>query len=86
MGAVGLATMFAAALHGPALAGLGLIGALGAPLLVNSAEPNPWPVVPFVAVICASAYGLARLRRWLWLAIAAAIGAAMWEGAVPAQS
>jgi uncharacterized membrane protein len=80
MGAVGLATMFAAALHGPALAGLGLIGALGAPLLVNSAEPNPWPAVPFVAVICSSAYGLARLRRWLWLAIAAAIGAAMWEG------
>ena len=72
--------MFAAALHGPALAGLGLIGALGAPLLVNSTEPNPWPAVPFVAVVCASAYGLARLRRWLWLAIAAAIGAAIWQG------
>ena len=80
MGIVGLATMFAAALHGPALAGLGLIGALGAPLLVNSAEPNPWPAVPFVAVVCASAYGLARLRRWLWLASAAAIGAAIWQG------
>jgi uncharacterized membrane protein len=80
MGAVGVATMFAAALHGPALAGLGLVGALGAPLLVTSAEPNPWPVVLFVAVVCAAAYGLARLRRWLWLAIAAAAGAAFWEG------
>jgi uncharacterized membrane protein len=79
MGALGLATMFAAALHGPALAGLGLIGALGAPLLVNSAEPNPWPVVPYVAVISASAYGLARLRHWLWLAILAGIGAAVWQ-------
>ena len=55
MGVVGLAAMFAAALHGPSLAGLGLIGALGAPLLVTSAEPNPWPVVPYVAVVCASA-------------------------------
>ncbi|WP_158812588.1 DUF2339 domain-containing protein [Methylocapsa sp. S129] len=80
MGVVGVATMFAAALHGPALAGLGLIGALGAPLLVTSTEPNPWPVVPYVAIVCAAAYGLARIRRWLWLAIAAAIGAAIWQG------
>ena len=36
MGAVGVATMFAAALHGPALAGLGLLGALAAPMLVTS--------------------------------------------------
>ena len=79
LGAVGLATMFAAALHGPALAGLGLLGALGAPLLISSSDPNPWPVVPYVAVVCAAAYGLARLRRWLWLAFAAAIGAALWE-------
>ncbi len=80
MGAVGVATMFAAALHGPALAGLGLIGALVAPLLVTSSDPNPWPVVLYVAVVSAAAYGLARLRRWLWLAIAAAAGAALWEG------
>jgi uncharacterized membrane protein len=79
MGAVGIATMLAAALHGPGLAGLGLIGALGAPLLVSSNEPNPWPVVLFVAIVCAAAYGLARLRRWLWLAIAAAVGAAVWQ-------
>jgi uncharacterized membrane protein len=79
MGAVGVATMLAAALHGPALAGLGLIGALIAPLLVSSQSPNPWPAVPYVAIVCASAYGLARIRRWLWLAIAAAIGAAIWQ-------
>jgi uncharacterized membrane protein len=79
MGALGLATMLAAALHGPALAGLGLIGALGAPLLVNSVEPNPWPVVPYVAVISAFAYLLARLRQSLWLAILAGVGAAIWQ-------
>jgi uncharacterized membrane protein len=79
MGLVGVATMLAAALHGPALAGLGLVGALAAPLLVSSNSPNPWPVVPYVAVVCASAYGLARIRRWLWLAVAAAVGAAIWQ-------
>jgi uncharacterized membrane protein len=80
LGALGVAAMFAAALHGPALAGLGLVGALGAPLLVRSDAPNPWPVVLFIAVVCAAAYGLARLRRWLWLAIAAAAGAGAWQG------
>ena len=80
MGIVGVATILAAALHGPALAGLGLVGALGAPLLVTSAQPNPWPIVPYVAIVCAAAYGLARVRRWLWLAIAAGIGAALWQG------
>jgi len=80
LGGLGVVTMFAAALHGPALAGLGLIGALGAPILVQSSTPNPWPVVLFVAIVCAAAYGLARLRRWLWLAIAAALGAAAWQG------
>ena len=79
MGAVGLAAMLLAALHGPALAGLGLVGALGAPLLVASAKPNPLPVVLYVAVVCASAYGLARLRDWLWLALAGAAGAALWQ-------
>src|SRR5205085_6354299 len=35
LGLVGVATMFAAALHGPWLAGLGLIGAYGTPFLVS---------------------------------------------------
>ncbi len=80
MGLLGVATMLAAALHGPALAGLGLVGALGAPLLVTSNDHNPWPVVLFVAMVCAAAYALARVRRWLWLAIAAGIGATLWQG------
>ncbi|MDH7796528.1 putative membrane protein [Beijerinckia sp. GAS462] len=78
LGVVGVACMFASALHGPSLAGLGLVGAFVAPLLVDSDAPNPWPVVLYLAVLTAVAYGLARLRLWLWLAIAAAVGAALW--------
>ena len=70
--------MFAAALHGPALAGLGLVGSLVTPLLVSSQRPNPWPVVLYLAVVVAAAYFLSRLRRWLWLALASAAGAGLW--------
>jgi uncharacterized membrane protein len=79
LGIVGVGTMLAAALHGPALAGLGLAGAYVAPMLVSSDKPNPWPVVIYLAVVAASAYGLARLRRWLWLAGLAVAGAVLWS-------
>ena len=77
LGAAGLAAMLASALHGPALAGLGLVGAMVTPLLVSSSAPNPWPVVLSLAVVRprASAWrdcGVAmarvreRRRRVLW--------------------
>ena len=78
LGAIGVATMLAAALHGPALAGLGLAGAFAVPLMVTSQQPSPWPVVLYLATVAASAYALARLRRWLWLACAAVAGAMAW--------
>jgi uncharacterized membrane protein len=78
LAAAGVACMFASALHGPALAALGLVGALGAPLLVSSADPSPWPVAALAAAVCASAYWLARMRRWLWLAASSAFGGGLW--------
>lgn len=78
LGATGIAAMLAAALHGPALAGLGLAGAFIAPMLVQSATPNPWPLVPYLAIVAAAAYLLARTRQWLWLAMAAVGGAFVW--------
>src|SRR5262249_28397616 len=78
LGGIGIATMLAAALHGPALAGLRLAGSLVQPLLVASQQPNPWPVVLYLAVVAAAAYALARLRRWLWLASAVVAGAIAW--------
>jgi uncharacterized membrane protein len=70
--------MLSAALHGPALAGIGLAGALATPLLVQSDAPNAWPAVIYVAIVTAATYGLARLRAWLWLALAGAAGAILW--------
>lgn len=78
LGCLGLITMAAAALHGPALAGLGLLGALAAPLLVEAKAPDPWPVVIYIGFVTASAYGLARLKYWLWLALSGAAGGFLW--------
>ena len=78
LGTFAIAGMLAAVLHGPALAGLGLAGALVVPLLIVSQEPNPWPAVLYLAVVAGAAHALARLRRWLWLAFATVAGAVVW--------
>ncbi|MEQ1716643.1 MAG: DUF2339 domain-containing protein, partial [Hyphomicrobium sp.] len=78
LGIVGILTMLASALHGPALAGLGLAGAFATPLLVSSATPSFWPLTLYLAVVAAAAYALARARGWLWLALSAVAGAALW--------
>ena len=78
LGLVGLATMAAAALHGPMLAGLGLVASFAAPALVSSGNPQPWPVVLYLVAAAGAAYGLARIRGWLWLAIVTAVGAGLW--------
>ena len=82
LGIIAIATMLAAALHGPALAGLGLVGSGVAPLLVSSQTPSPWPLVIYLAIVAAAAYALARLRRWLWLAVAVVAGAFLWGVAI----
>ena len=86
LGVIGIGTMLAAALHGPALAGLGLAGSLIVPMLVSSQQPNPWPLVLYLAAVAAAAYALARLRRWLWLAVAVVVGAVLWGFALISQA
>jgi len=86
LGAVGLASLAFASLHGPALAGLGLVGAEAAPLLVSSDHPSPWPVVLYLVPVAVAAYALARLRRWLWLALATAGGGFVWSFLLSGQS
>jgi uncharacterized membrane protein len=78
LGAVALATLAAALLHGPALAALGLVGAYVTPLLVASAEPNYWALYVYLAVVTAAAYALARMRLWRWLAFTAVAFSFFW--------
>ena len=78
LGAVAIATLAAALLHGPALAALGLVGAEVVPLMVSSDEPNYWALYIYLAVVTAAALMLARIRLWRWLALIAVIAGALW--------
>ncbi len=78
LGVVALATLAAALVHGPALGGLGLVGAYVTPLLVSTAQPNYWALYVYLAVVTAAAYALARFRMWGWLAITAAAFSILW--------
>lgn len=79
LGAVGVATLILALRHGPALAALGLLAAYATPLLVSSNEPALLPLVIYLAVVTAATYGVARLRLWRWLAVAATIANVLWS-------
>jgi uncharacterized membrane protein len=78
LGAIGIITLTAALLHGPALAALGLVGAQATPLLVTTPTPNYWALYIYLAVVTAAAFALARARLWLWLAIATIAASAVW--------
>ena len=78
LGILALLTLAAALLHGPALAGLGVIGAFVTPLLVASDKPDYWTLYIYIAIVTAAAFALARARLWLWLAVMAVILGALW--------
>jgi uncharacterized membrane protein len=78
LGAVSILTMVASALHGPALAALGLVAAFASPFLVTTTKPNLWALVLYLAFVTIASYGVARLKLWRWLALAGAAGAIAW--------
>ena len=78
LGVVALGTLAAALLHGPALAGLGLVGAFITPLIVSTEQPNYWALYLYLAVVTAAAFALARARLWRWLAVTAVIASVLW--------
>jgi uncharacterized membrane protein len=78
LGIVALATLAAALLHGPSLAGLGLIGAYVTPLLVSTEKPNFWALYVYLAIVSGAAFALARMRLWRWLALTALVFGFLW--------
>jgi uncharacterized membrane protein len=78
LGLVAMATLAAALLHGPALAGLGVVGAFATPILVSSSKPDYWALYVYLAIVTAAAFGLARVRMWRWLALTTIAFALLW--------
>ena len=78
LGAVALGTLAAALLHGPALAGLGVIGAFVTPILVASNQPSYGALYVYISIVTAAAFALARARLWRWLALATIAFSLLW--------
>ena len=78
LGLVAMGTLAAALLHGPALAGLGVVGAFVTPMLVSSDQPDFWALYIYVAVVTAASFALARMRMWRWLAITTIVLGVLW--------
>lgn len=78
LGLIGIATIAAALVHGQALAGVGLLGALATPMLVASQSPNPWALFGYLAVVLTATGFIARIRHWSILMAAAFTGVGLW--------
>ncbi len=78
LGLVALGTLAAALLHGPALAGLGVVGAFVTPILVSSGKPDYWALYIYLAIVTTASFGLARIRLWRWLAVTTIVFAVLW--------
>lgn len=78
LGAIGIATIAAALVHGQALAGIGLLGAIVTPMLIASQAPNPWALFGYLAIVLVATCAIARLRDWGLLVAAAFAGTGIW--------
>ena len=78
LGLIAIATIVAALVHGQALAGIGLLGALATPALVASQAPSAWGLFGYLAVVLAAAGVIAGMRRWHFLMGASFVGTGLW--------
>ncbi|TPN76120.1 DUF2339 domain-containing protein [Mesorhizobium sp. CU2] len=78
LGAIGVAAIAASLVHGLALAGIGLVGAMVTPALVSSEAPNPWALFVYLAIVLAATAAVARIRDWKVLVAVAFAGCGIW--------
>ncbi|UCI06700.1 DUF2339 domain-containing protein [Mesorhizobium sp. B1-1-8] len=78
LGAIGVATIAVSLVHGLALAGIGLVGAMATPALVASQAPNPWALFGYLAIVLAATAAVARIRAWKALVAAGFAGTGIW--------
>ena len=65
--------------HGPPTAIMGLIGGFAAPYVAGTTNDNVTPVLIYLGLLMAGLFALAVHRGWLWLALAATGGSAIWS-------
>ncbi|MBB4284524.1 DUF2339 domain-containing protein [Roseospira goensis] len=78
LGAVALAGLGLALLHGPFVAGLGLLGGYAVPALVQATAPAPEPLFGYLLALTLAAALLPRWRPWPWTGALALAGNTLW--------
>ncbi|MCD2181091.1 DUF2339 domain-containing protein [Rhizobium sp. GN54] len=78
LAAIALATIALSLLHGQALAGLGLLGSMATPLLVSTAEPDPWRLFAYLSIAWLATAAASRLRRWRAVPALANVAIGLW--------
>jgi len=78
LGVIAIGTIALALVHGQALAGIGLLGALATPLLIDTQSRNDWALFGYLAIVLAAAGFVARIRSWTFLMTAAFVGIGLW--------
>ena len=75
---IALGALFLSIIHGPALAGMGLVGAYVTPALVSTGHPNAWTLFTYLLFVSAANFVAAQMRGWSWLAISAVTASVGW--------
>ena len=78
MAAIAGATIVLALLHGAAFALFGALAGYLVPVLVSSANPSPWGLFPYLALLTGACLLLVRDRGWTWLSWVAMTAALLW--------
>src|SRR5262249_5286147 len=63
---------------GPAIAGLGLLGAFVVPLLVRSTDPSALILFGYLLIVVTGALAVVRRRAWWWLGWGVLAGTTAW--------
>ncbi|MEL6620650.1 MAG: DUF2339 domain-containing protein [Pseudomonadota bacterium] len=67
LAAVGLLGVVLGWFYGPLLAAVGVVGAFGAPFLVDSPDPATAWLFVYFAIVAALGLGIDTIRRWAWV-------------------
>lgn len=76
---ISIGSVLLAAVHGPILGGLGLIGSYATPALVSSDEPSVIVLFTYLTFVTLAVLALVRLRAWWYIGLMAVAGSAIWS-------
>lgn len=79
LAAVAFGALALSLLQGPAVAALGIAASTATPLLISSRAPALGALEIYLLAVAAASFAVARIKRWRWLAVIAALETVGWS-------